>query len=61
MKKENLKNPLEDFPKLLFKKNFEEFKKRELEDKLTKEDMDDWIELFESFIEFVKRENLSIK
>lgn len=34
-------------PKLMYKKNFEEYSKRDKEGQLTKEDVDDWIEAFE--------------
>ena len=61
MKKENLETPLKSIPKLLFKKNAEEFLKKDKEDKLTKEDLDDWIELWSSFADFLKWKNSSMK
>lgn len=53
MKKEILESPLKVLPKLFFKKNAEEFLKKDKEDKLTKEDLDDWIELWASFANFL--------
>ena len=38
-------------PKLMYKKNFEEHSKRDKENKLTKEDIDDWFEAFTWIIE----------
>jgi hypothetical protein len=57
MRKDNLEPPLKDIPKLFFKKNAEEFFKKDKEDKLTKEDLDDWIDLFSSFVDFFKWKN----
>lgn len=37
-------------PKLIYKKNYEEFLKRDKENKLTKEDLDDRLESFEWII-----------
>jgi hypothetical protein len=37
-------------PKLMYKKNFEEHSQRDKENKLTKEDIDDWFEAFEWII-----------
>ena len=41
---------LNKIPKLLYKKNWDAYSKRDKEDKLTKEDIDDWFETFEWFI-----------
>ena len=45
-------------PKLIFKKNYAEYKKREKEWKLTDQDRDDRIELFSDIINFVRAENI---
>ena len=37
-------------PKLLYKKDFEEYSQRDKEDKLTPEDLDNWLEAFEWII-----------
>ncbi|MDD3263180.1 MAG: hypothetical protein PHR61_05075 [Candidatus Absconditabacteria bacterium] len=54
MKKEKFETPLKSLPKLLFKKNAEEFLKKDKKDKLTREDLDDWIDLLKSFTNFLK-------
>jgi len=38
-------------PKLIYKKNYEKFSKRDKDDELTKEDLDDWFEVFKWIIE----------
>jgi len=46
--------PMSNFdklPKLIYKKNYEEFSKRDKEDQLTKEDIDDWFEAFTWIVE----------
>ena len=53
MEKGISESPLKAVPKLFFKKNAEEFLKKDREDKLTKEDLDDWIELWSSFTDFL--------
>ena len=54
MREEKLDTPLKIIPKLLFKENAEDFLKKDKEDSLTKEDLDDWIELLWSFVDFMK-------
>ncbi len=40
-------------PKLIFKKHSDPFIEREKDDKLTKEDIDDWIDAFEWFTNLI--------
>lgn len=44
-------------PKLMYKKNWDEYNKRDKKDSLTSEDMDDWLEAFEWILDTCKEVN----
>ena len=43
----------------MYKKNWDEYNKRDEEDSLTSEDMDDWLEAFEWILDTCKEVNKS--